>query len=67
MLKTGTFSYLFLFLPPREPLALSRSQLPRSPSPFKAATQAAFRELILAFQALLLLSGFLKAAFVYIG
>ena len=41
MLKTGTFPPLFpfsLFLPPRAPLALSRTQFPRSPSPFKDAT-----------------------------
>ena len=41
MLKTGTFHPLIsLFLPPRAPLTLSRAQFSRSPSPFKAATQA---------------------------
>ena len=47
MLKTGTFSSLFSFSPPRAPFALSRAQFPRSPSPFKAATQATFRGFIL--------------------
>ena len=47
--KQGPFPLFSLFLPPRAPLALSRAQIPRSPSPFKASTQATFSELILAF------------------
>ena len=45
--KREPFPLFSLFPPPRAPFALSRAQFPLSPSPFKAATQATFRGLIL--------------------